>query len=137
MAKAVEQRMRAEGKLSSQSAPVVFEYAGDQFKAVEWSDFVRLTVREICRRPFVLKAHGLYFVGDGEGTDIGRVVAQKHPGRVRHIIEWLEVALPYLASDVMDRPLIGLPMRKIGDAGASEVIAHIQKLAAIQREAMA
>lgn len=119
------------------SKPSVLELVGGQFKPIEWADFVRLTPREIARRPFVLKAHGLYFVGDGWNTDVGKIVAQRHPGKVRHLIEWLEVALPYLASDVMDRPLIGLPMRKIGDAGASEFIAHIQKLAAIQREAMA
>lgn len=114
--------------------PIVLELVGGQFKPVEWADFVRLTVREICRRPFVLKTHGLYFVGDSWGTNIDRIVAKKHPGKIRSIMEWLVVVLPYWSADLMDEPLIGLPMRKINEGNASEVLARIQELARQNRE---
>lgn len=110
------------------SNPVVLEFVGDRFTTVEWRDFVRLTLREITRHPFVLKVHGLYFVGDGWGTDIGKIVAKKHPNKVRHIIEWLEVILPYWSSDMMDKQLIHLPTLNINQANPSEVIERIQKI---------
>ncbi|MFA4971993.1 MAG: hypothetical protein WC683_05220 [bacterium] len=113
----------------------ILELIEGDFRRVEWADFVQLPVREICRRPFVLKAHGLYFVGDGWGTDVGKIVARKHPGKVRHLIEWLEIVLPYWDSDLMDKPLAGIPLRKIGDGNASEILARIQALASA--EAMA
>lgn len=120
-----------------ESTPKILELIGGQFKSVQWSDFVRLPVREIMRRPFVLKSHGLYFVGDGWGTDVGKIVARKHPGRVRHLIEWLEIILPYWSSDFMDRPLISVPLRSINEGNASEVLARIQELAQQQAEMMA
>lgn len=129
--------MRKEGKLPSQSPPVVFEFVSGQFRPVEWSAFVRLPLREIVRRAFVLKSLGLYFVGDGWDTDIGKIVARKHPGKVRHLMEWLEIVLPYWASDLMDKPLLSIPLRSISDADASEVLARIQKLATQQAEMMA
>lgn len=108
--------------------PVILELVGNQFQLVSWSDFVRLTPRQIARRPFVLKAHGLYFVGDGHGTNIGQSVVKRHPRKVRHTIEWLEVILPYWTSDMMDKPLIELPMRTINDGNISETLEKIQKL---------
>lgn len=117
--------------------PAILELVGDQFKPVEWADFVRLTIREICRRPFVLKVHGLYFVGDGLGTNIDKIVARKHPGKVRHLIEWLEVVLPYWSSDLMDKPIVGITLREINNGDASEVLAKIQELARQQAEMLA
>ena len=117
--------------------PAILELVGGQFKPVEWSDFVRFTPREIARRPFVFKVHGLYFVGDGWGTDVGKIVAKKHPGKVRHLIEWLEVILPYWTSDMMDKPLVEIPLRKINNGNASEILARIQELARHQAEVVA
>lgn len=112
-----------------QRRPEILELIEGRFERREWADFVRLTVREICRRPFVLKACGLYFVGDGRGTDIGRLVERKHPGRVRHLIEWLEIVLPFWSSALMDWRLIDIKLREIADGDASEVLSRIQGLA--------
>ena len=115
----------------------ILELIEGDFRRVEWADFVRLSLREIIRRPFVLKAHGLYFVGDGRDIDVGKIVAKKHPYKVRHIGEWAEIALPYLSSEILDKPLIAAPLRKISEGNASEVLARIQRLAAEQAEMMA
>lgn len=117
--------------------PEILELIAGKFRRVEWSDFVQLTPREIARQPFVLKAHRLYFVGDGWDTNVGRIVAQRHPGKVRHTIEWLEVTLPYWTSDMMDKPLISLPMRTINDGNASEVLERIQRLVQVRPEVVA
>lgn len=117
--------------------PDILELVDGRFRRVEWADFVRLTLREICRRPLVLKACGLYFLGDGWGTEIGRLVAKKHPGKVRHLGEWIWIVVPGLSSEMMDRRLIEIPMRKIDDGNTSEVLERVQELARQQAEAMA
>lgn len=115
----------------------ILELVGGQFMSVEWRDFARLTLREITRRPFVLKAHGFYFVGDGWGTDVGQIVAKKHPDNVRHIIEWLEVILPFWTSDMMDKPLIELPTININDANPSKLIEKIKRVIGVSAEVAA
>lgn len=115
----------------------ILELVNGQFQPMAWSDFIRLSLREIYRRPFVLKAHDLYFVGDGWGTDVGKIVARKHPYKVRHIMEWAEIVLPYLTSEILDKPVIELPLRKINEGNASEILVRIQKLAQQQAEMMA
>ena len=115
--------------------PEVLEFIGKQFRQMAWGDFVRLTVREITGRSFVLKAHDFYFVGGNDEAD--RVVARKYPGRVRHIFEWLEVVLPYWSTDILDKPLMAIPLRSVENGGASDVLARIKELANRQMEVMA
>jgi hypothetical protein len=124
---AMKRTRQAQNTLPSEGV-TVFEFVGAQFKPVEWADFVRLTPREICRRPLVLKACDLYFLGDGWGTEIGRIVAKKHPGKVRHLGEWLWVVVPGLSSEMMDKRLLELPMRAITDGDASNLVARIRQL---------
>lgn len=51
--------------------------------------------------------------------------------------EWLEVVLPFMSSEIMGRPLVGLPMRPISDGDAVEVLERIQKLATAQSKMLA
>jgi len=117
--------------------PEILEFFEGGFKPVSWVEFSRLTLRELARRPFVLKALGLYFVGNGWGTDVGKIVAKRHPGKVRHIIEWLEVILPFWTSDMMDKSLIELPTININDANPSKLIEKIKRVTGVNAEVVA
>jgi len=115
----------------------ILELVDHKFSPVTWAEFTKLTLREIARRPFVLKTHGLYFVGDGFGTGIEKIVAKRHPDKVHGIVDWFEVILPHLSSDMLDKSLIELPMVNISEATPLDVLERIQRVIGVNTEVVA
>lgn len=107
---------------------------------ISFKEFTRLPLRNILNpaSEFLLELDdGSMPILVATGDKMLKMALRMRPERALPFHEVLTALILHWTSDMMDKPLIDLPIRCMSNTGASEAITRTPKMAAIQREVTA